>query len=171
MAELIKIYDEPITNIKLFNINEKFIEFKDGCAIDGAIEIHFKDRVFTIGWNFQNESFEFRETPYYELEKSYELVVKEMFSINNLIGKKVNSINLTETEFEFVVDYTMKTEKKKFITGIDLNFGNNFNVRISTSNFDVDFQNKTPINIIPDIQGNLLIDIGRKFEYDNFIKN
>lgn len=160
------INNQTIIDIKIYNVNENYIEFNSGYAIDGAIEIHLKEKTITIGWNFENESYDYREIPYSEPFNYHELDINEFHKIKNLIGKNIKSLKIIKTEFEVIVDYTMRTEKMEVITGYEIEFSNNFNVKVSASNFEINAKKRIPQNITPDIQGNLLIDIGNKYEYN-----
>ncbi|MDT7831726.1 hypothetical protein RQM59_05005 [Flavobacteriaceae bacterium S356] len=159
------INNQAILDIKTFNINENYMEFSDekGYAIDGGIEFHFVEKVITIGWNFEKESYEYAEMPYTASFDYYELNLEKL---NEFIGKRIISLELIETEFEVIVDYTMKTEKTKVISGVQIDFDNDLVLRVTTSFFEIDIENKLPVNISPDIQGNLLIDIGNSFKYN-----
>jgi len=161
-----EIKHQTLLDFKAFNINENYIEFNDaqGYSIDGGIEIRFQEKIVTIGWSFDNECYEFREIPYSESYDFYELNLEKL---NSIKGKRVKSLKFIETEFEVVLDYTMKTEKTKAITGFEIDFDDNFKLKVTSSFFEIDIENKLPINISPDIQGNLLIDIGNSFKYDN----
>ncbi|WP_347175565.1 hypothetical protein, partial [Polaribacter uvawellassae] len=165
MEENIK--NQTIIDIKIYNVNENYIEFNNGYSIDGAIEIHLKEKIITIGWNFEHECYDYREIPYSEPLNYHELDINEFYKIKNLIGKKLKSLKIIKTEFEVIVDYTMRTEKEKIITGYEIEFNNDFNVKVSISSFEINAEKRIPQNITPNIQGNILIDIGYKYEYNN----
>ncbi len=159
-----KFENEKIINIKLFNVNENYIEFNDqNYAIDAGIEIQLNAKTICYGWNFEEESFQFMETSFPSDNDAYELDVEEMTGIQKLIGKSIKSLEPIKTDFETVVDYTMKTERTTLVTGIEIDIDGETKVAISSCTFLVDPRNRIPVDILPDVQGNLLIDIGKSF--------
>lgn len=158
------IENDKIIDIKLFNVNENYIEFNEHTyAIDAGIEIQLNNKTVCYGWNFEEESFEFMETPYPSDNDTYELEVSEMIGIQNLIGKSIRSLDTIKTDFDIIVDYTMKTERTTLVTGIEIDLDGETKVAISSCTFLVDPRNRIPVDIVPDLQGNLLIDIGKSF--------
>lgn len=159
-----EIENDKILGIKLFNVNDNYIEFsKNTYAIDAAIEIQLSSKTISFGWNFENEGIELSQKAYPTNTNAYELDIDEFTGIKSLIGKSFLSLKSITTDFDMIIDYTMKTERTTLVTGIEINFDESFKTIISACTFMVDPRNRIPLDILPNLQGNLLIDIGKSF--------
>ena len=155
----LKNCNQKIVDIRVFNSNDNYIEFDNGYAIDGAIQIYLSKTTIAFVWNFELENFEFQENRNLETSHFYEINLNNLPKIKNLIGQEIDSLKFIENEFHTLVDYTMKTEKNKLISGIELIFISKETIKISCSNFKTNSLKNIPTNISPDLQGNILIEI------------
>lgn len=159
-----EIENDKILGIKLFNVNDNYIEFSENTyAIDAAIEIQLSSKTISFGWNFENEGIELSEEAYPTDTNAYELDIDDFIGIKKLIGKSFLSLKPIMTDFDIIIDYTMKTERTTLATGIEIDFDGNFKTVVSACTFMVDPRNRIPLDIEPNLQGNLLIDIGKSF--------
>ncbi|WP_299837955.1 hypothetical protein [uncultured Tenacibaculum sp.] len=155
----IKNCNQKIVDIRIFNSNDNYIEFDNGYAIDGAIQIYLSKTIIAFVWNFELENFEFQENRNLETSHFYEINLNNLPKIKNLIGQEIDSLKFIENEFHTLVDYTMKTGKIKLVSGIELTFISKETIKISCSNFKINSLKNIPTNISPDLQGNILIEI------------
>ncbi|WP_299710487.1 hypothetical protein [uncultured Tenacibaculum sp.] len=81
----IKNCNQKIVDIRVFNSNDNYIEFDNGYAIDGAIQIYLFKTTITFVWNFELENFEIQENRNLETSHFYEINLNNLPNIKNCI--------------------------------------------------------------------------------------
>lgn len=164
---------QVIKDIKIYNINDHYIEFPDeeGYVVDGGIELHFEKGIVTFGWNFKKEMFELHTKKFSEFSEEnskYLAIDLNIFhKLKKYKNKKVTNLKLFSNDFFTVVDYTLKTKKTFFYTGLLIGFDDNNQLKISSSSYKIDEKTKLPTQINPSVSDDLIIDFGHTFKYEN----
>lgn len=157
----------PILDIKMFRINDSYIELNDnGYIIDGGISIYFSKGTLTFGWNFEKEQLDFSIGEISDLPTRLEYIEIENIEkkpLKNLIGLTVKDVEMLFSEFEFMVDYAMKTERITLPTGLIFDFGNNHKIKVVMVDYELN-ENKMPINLHTYLSGEILVDLQNKVE-------
>lgn len=160
-----------LMDLKIFQVNQYYYQEKSGnLFIFEGIEMKFSKGFFSIGFSSEYEYNTFQATPFHELyegENDREINTTETQKLSGLIGKKIVDVSFKTTEFNEVVDYTMKVEKVTKIVEVLLTFETNETLQIATVNYDYE-ENKPPKNYRYDITGELLISLNHIIEIKKF---
>lgn len=165
------ILDREITSIKVFNVNDSYVEFipEVQWVVDGGIQFEFGNQTMCIGWNFENEGFYFSttkpiaqilgETPFYQIEPS------GLKGISKFIGAQIKDLRIKwEFYHEFDEEGELKSEKIYTPVGLLLEFDFNEFIQIAEIGFEVDHQKFAIINAEYNIFGRLLLSVNKKVE-------
>lgn len=160
-----------LTDVKLFQVNDSFFELPEGkWIIDGGIELVFPDGTICFGWNKSISSFDLNTSKFEVLYKGSEyteLRNENIDQLNKLTHKRVTNHTLRFLDFEFIVDYTMKTKKESRLVEMILNFEDGSALQLSTIDYLIE-PGKSPVNFCYSISHELLISVD---EYISIAEN
>lgn len=158
-----------LIDIKLFQINENFFELPGGVwIIDGGIELQFANGTICFGWNQDLDSFDFNISKFKDLYKDsnyVELKTDKMNELLKLKDYKVVNYNFRSQDFDFIIDYTMKTKKESRLVEIKLDFEDGSELKLAS----VGYQIKPNMNLEKfyfDTSQELLISLNRSIEIE-----
>lgn len=160
------LYSGKLEQIRLFQINENYFEFPEDqlWIIDGGIELSFPNGTLTIAWASEIDMFIFQTKKFELIYKDYnyiELDVTNSELLENLLYKNITNIKFHQTEMEYIIDYSMKTELQKTLVGVTLTFNNKNTLQLSTVGIDSLLKN-APLTFYYDLESYLLIALDSK---------
>jgi len=151
----------PLQEITFYQVNDTFFEFPNDevWIIDGGVELKFPYGIVSAAWNPEFETYiiknEFVKN-ICNLNNLYMLENNAILKLKRFIGQKVINVGFETREFEFIVDYTMKTEKEKRLVELLLTFQNTMQIQIALIDYLLEV-NKAPKDFTFDISTELLI--------------
>lgn len=168
------LLNKKITNIKFFNINDTYLDFeqKSMWIIDGGIQIDIDHGIFSFGWNYEQEGFDFvldktidtilGEAPAYEVD------LKRNSGLVSIIGSEISDL---EFEWDFYQEYDENGELKEgkifFPVMLLLKFRSNDFLQLALIDYEIQ---EEPFNIVNpkfDLGGELLISHNARIKIIN----
>lgn len=166
---------QTITKINAFNFNHDFTTLnpKSKWVIDGGIQLELNDRIFSFGWNFDNEGFE------YSFENIGVLFGnQQVFALNDIdhtINRTVSCCKIVDVELEWgfysLLNEDFEVSNEKMYMPVHLNLKLNNQLFFNLALVLVNYQNETELPIIEqlDLGGELFISINEKSSFLNNI--
>ena len=99
----------------------------------------------------------------YNQDNLFQLENDNIKSLKKFIGLNVVEINFKSLEFEYVVDYTMRTEKEKRYVELIISFENKSLIQIAFVDYKLE-DNKSPKDFSFDLSTDLLISTKKVIE-------
>lgn len=162
------IFSGALQEIKFYNVNELFFELQElgYWIIDAGVQLKFPKGYVSAAWNWEIESFVLEHKKVNELYTGANLIPIETACINKLskfVGLKVIDANFKSMEFEYIVDYTMRTEKTREFVELILEFEHGLTFQMAFIDYDVE-ENKAPGNFSYQLTNALLISVKNRIE-------
>lgn len=168
------LLNKRITDIKIYNINESYLAFaeKPLWIIDGGIQIDIDNGVFSFGWNYELEGYDF------VLEKTIdalngeapvcELDLKRKSGLGALIGSEIIDIEF-EWDYYQEFDENAELKEKKIFVPVLLLLKFRLNDFLQLALIDYEIQQE-PFNIVNaefNLEGELLISHNTEIKIKN----
>lgn len=165
------ILDREITSIRVFNVSDNYIEFIPGeqWALDGGIQIEFDKDFICLGWDFENQGFDFSlsrplteilgEAPYYQIDPA------EVKGVSDLQGSRIADCKI-KWEFYQELDEDGEPKEEKIFMPVELflSFENGAFLQLATISFVVDRHSFAISKAEYNIFGRLLVSVNKKVE-------
>ncbi len=171
--ELLKsiILSGPLQRIRFFQVNDSFFELSDEgyWIIDTGIELKFPSGIISAVWNTELDSYVLKNDPLesiYKQNNLYQLNTENIASLKKYVGLNVLDVNFKSQEFEYIIDYTMRTKKEKRFVEVILHFQNKLQLQIAFVNYTLD-EKSSPKDFSFDITTELLISTKKIMEIKN----
>ena len=158
----------PLQEVNFYQINDSFFELQeDGFwIIDTGIELKFPEGIVSASWNSELESYVIDNDSVkniFNQKLLFQLETENIKNMQKFVGLNVVNANFKSLEFEYVVDYTMRTEKEKRFVELTLDFENNSKIQIAFIDYILE-ENQAPRDFSFDLSTNLLISTKQVFE-------
>lgn len=165
------IQSGSLQNINLYQVNDTFFELPDEgfWIIDAGIELKFSSGVISAAWSTELESYVIENNSLkdiYEQDNMYQIDNNHISELKNFIGLNVIDVSFKSLNFEYIVDYTMRTEKEKRIVEMVLEFQNKSKIQIAFIDYLLE-ENCPPKDFSFDIATELLVSSKKVIEIKN----
>lgn len=165
------ILDREITAVRVFNVSDTYIEFIPGeqWVLDGGIQIEFDNDFICMGWNSENQGFDFSfarpitdilgDAPYYQVDPP------EVKGVSDLQGSRITDCQI-KWEFFQELDEEGEPMEEKVFTPVEmlLNFDSAASLQLATISLEVDRHSFTIARAEFNIFGRLLLNVNKKVE-------
>ena len=150
-----------LQEINFYQMNKHFFELPEEgfWVIDGGIELKFPSGIVSAAWDLEFECYVIKDDAVRNIYKESDLVQLKNEHISKLerfVGQTIVEANFKNLEFEYIVDYTMRTEKEKRFVELILDFENKTQIQIAFADYVLG-ANKIPTDFSFSIQPTLLI--------------
>ena len=94
------LLNKEIVDIEFFNLNDSYLVInpESKWVFDGGIQINFTDAVFSIGWDYESEGFDFSMEntidDFLGDEEYFPAGTKQIPGIVKLIGSNIKQVNI-----------------------------------------------------------------------------
>ncbi len=165
------ILSGPLMEVNFYQVNDSFFEFSNEgiWIIDTGIELKFPSGIISAAWNSKLECYVIENKSVktiYGQDNLHQLDNKNISKFKKHVGLNVVDSSFKSMEFEYVVDYTMRTEKEERFVELILEFQNKSKIQIAFINYSLE-ENKGPDNFSFNIITELLISTKKIMEIKN----
>lgn len=162
------LYSGPLLELSFYQVNDSFFELPEDelWVIDIGFELKFPGGIVSAAWDSELESFVIKNDSVkniYNQNNLFQLENDNIKSLKKFIGLNVIGINFKSLEFEYVVDYTMRTEKEKRYVELIIDFENKSLIQIAFVDYELE-ENKSPKDFSFDLSTDLLISTKKIIE-------
>jgi hypothetical protein len=94
------LLNKEIVDIEFFNVNDSYLVLnpESKWVFDGGIQIDFADAVFSFGWDYESEGFDFSMEnaidEFFGDEPFFPAEAKQIPGISKLVGSKITEVNI-----------------------------------------------------------------------------
>jgi len=160
-----------LMELNFYQVNDNFFELSNEgiWIIDAGIEFKFPSGIISAAWNSKLECYVLENKSVktiYGQDNLHQLDNKNISELKKYVGLDVVDSNFKSMEFEYVVDYTMRTEKEERFVELILEFQNKSKIQIAFIDYTLE-ENKGPVNFSFNIITELLISTKKIMEIKN----
>lgn len=157
------IQSGPISDFTFYQVNPNFFEFADEgyWIVDGGVEIKFPAGVVSAAFSPDLESFVIENRPFSEIYTHNNHVAlhnENIAEIEKCRGLNVINVEFKSLEFEYIVDYTMRTEKEQRFVQFVMELQNKSRIQIAFIDYILE-ENRGPENFSFSLMNVVLISI------------
>lgn len=162
------IQSGPISELTFYQVNPNFFEFADEgyWIIDGGLEINFPAGVVSAAFSPDLESYVIENRPFSEIythNNQIALHNENIAEIEKCCGLNVINAEFKSLEFEYIVDYTMRTEKEQRFVQLILELQNKSKIQIAFVDYNLE-ENRGPKNFSFSLMNEVLISTKKIIE-------
>jgi len=161
------LQSHPLSSITFYQINDNFFELTDeGFWIIDGIELTFPNGTVSAAFSTELESYVLENKPFSEIYGNDNFYILENDNISGLkkyLGLNIVDVRFESMEFEYIVDYTMRTEKERRFVQMILEFQNKSIIQIAFVNYSL-MEGKAPSDFSFDLQVELLVSTKKIME-------
>ncbi len=155
------ILSGSLLEITFYHVNDYFFELPDKgfWLIDGGMELRFPNGVISAAFDSETKSFVIKNTPVNKIYKNdnlIELRTNEISNLDRFLSLSVHDVIFRLLEFEYIVDYTMKTKKEDRYVQMILKFENKEILQIAFVNYEL-ISNQAPKRFMFDLNNDILV--------------
>ena len=94
------LLNKQIVDIEFFNVNDSYLILDPASkwVFDGGVQINFTDSVFSIGWDYESEGFDFSLENTIDAflgdEEYFPVAAKQIPGIKQLIGSNITDVKI-----------------------------------------------------------------------------
>jgi len=94
------LLNKEIVDMEFFNLNDSYLIINPASqwVFDGGVQIKFTDSVFSIGWEYESEGFDFSMENTIDVflgdEEYFPVAAKQIPGISRLIGSKITDAKI-----------------------------------------------------------------------------
>nr|WP_299384150.1 hypothetical protein [Allomuricauda sp.] len=158
----------PLSSINFYQVNDNFFELNDEgyWVIDAGIELTFPGGVVSAALSTELESFVIENksvTQIYTNDNFHLLENDNILGLRKYLGLHIVDVKFESLEFEYIVDYTMRTEKEKRFVQMILEFQNKSIIQIAFVDYSLK-EGMAPSDFSFDLQTDLLVSTKKIME-------
>lgn len=158
----------PLKDVIMYNTNATFFELPEEgyWIIDTGIELVFPSGTISAAFDIELESFVIKSTTVkniYKQDNLYPIETENTPELKKFIGLTIDEVTFKSLDFDFVLDYTMKTEKQNWFVELNLTFENKTQIQIALIDYKLE-QNFPPNDFVYEVCRELLIATKNKIE-------
>lgn len=159
------ILSGPLRSIHFYQINDSYFYLpREGyCIIDAGIELRFPAGVISAAWSVDLESYVIENKELktiYSQDNYFEISNTIIDDLKKNIGLEVKDVRFKSLEYEYIVDYTMRTEKEKRFVELILEFQNHSTLQIAFVTYVLE-KEMQPKDFTFDITTELLVSLNK----------
>lgn len=165
------IQSGPMIEFTLYQVNPNFFEFVDEgyWIIDAGVEIKFPGGVVSAAFSPDLESYVIENRPFSEIYTHGNHVVlhnENIEEVQKFYGLNVTNVEFKSLEFEYIVDYTMRTEKEERFVQLILEFQNRSKIQIAFIDYELK-ENQGPEKFTFSLMTEVLVSTKNVMEIDS----
>lgn len=151
----------PLQQIKFYQVNNNFFQLeKEGFwIIDCGIELKFESGYVSATWDPDRDSFIISNDSVkniYKDQNFIELKNDTIEKLNKLVGLNIKNADFKSSEFQYIVDYTMRTETETLFVELIIEFENTSKIQVAFVDYAL-HENKAPNNFSYNVNSGLLV--------------
>lgn len=155
------LHSGPLLELNFYQVNDNFFELMEEgfWIIDGGIELKFSGGIVSAAWDSELESYVIKNDSVkniYNQDNLFKLENENIKGLKKFVGLNVNGLNFKSLEFEYVVDYTLRTEKEERYVELIIGFQNKSQLQIAFVDYVLE-ENKSPKDFSFDLSTDLLV--------------
>ena len=164
------IQSGPINELTFYQVNPNFFEFADEgyWIIDGGVEIKFPAGVVSAAFSPDLESYVIENRPLSEIYTHNNHVAlhnENIAEVEKCRGLNVINAEFKSLEFEYIVDYTMRTEKEQRFVQLVLELQNKSKIQIAFIDYTLE-ENQGPENFSFSLMNDILVSVKNVIDVD-----